>query len=206
MITEPDDSRNHVFTFHYGSIQMRERYREDNLWIRIYIPLWFYSNSECLHSVERLQNLHSTMVLFKWINVLIVQRTDKCIYIPLWFYSNDNIKNGFSSIGDIYIPLWFYSNSDDHSTATSCPNLHSTMVLFKLYNKCACQAPLPWFTFHYGSIQIILYIVLLCVDKYLHSTMVLFKCKDIAYNCNLKPIYIPLWFYSNLPLTYPKRI
>ena len=51
------------FTFHYGSILM-SRYSMSFSIICIYIPLWFYSNTESIKEIGAVINLHSTMVLF----------------------------------------------------------------------------------------------------------------------------------------------
>ena len=119
----------------------------------IYIPLWFYSNSDTISSIVPLQpHLHSTMVLFKYGYVLIGSDFSQhlhstmvlfksiyfhrninlsFIYIPLWFYSNaiDGICLPYKI--PIYIPLWFYSNFYCKLNLYMSINLHSTMVLFK---------------------------------------------------------------------------
>ena len=98
------------------------------------------------------QDLHSTMVLFKFFwspsARLIYQ-----IYIPLWSYSNGersatlDVSYLFTfHYGPIQIALYDKKYRYDK-------NLHSTMVLFKLTFECFC-----------------------CIlDTDLHSTMVLFK-------------------------------
>ena len=98
-----------LFTFHYGSIQILYRFRVKMHTIKIYIPLWFYSNLRIIiyslvfwtftfhyGSIQIRDNvlffahcyhLHSTMVLFKLIHIgMIILLLH--IYIPLWFYSN----------------------------------------------------------------------------------------------------------------------
>ena len=76
-----------IFTFHYGPIQISTRHKQTSI-SEIYIPLWSYSN--LLYQVSltsHLQNLHSTMVLFKFIYELYYIFCNS-IYIPLWSYSN----------------------------------------------------------------------------------------------------------------------
>ncbi len=78
------------------------------LLVKIYIPLWFYSN--CIIKVS--------------------VKIGNVIYIPLWFYSNADYYIKLKADSRIYIPLWFYSNLDVILTIYLRKNLHSTMVLF----------------------------------------------------------------------------
>ena len=80
----------------------------------------------------------------------------------------------------IYIPLWSYSNE--------------LINLFK--------TGISSFTFHYGPIQMHRLQLLYLRIYHLHSTMVLFKscCNLYLQVCN--QIYIPLWSYSNLALSF----
>ena len=142
----------------------------------IYIPLWFYSN--CIRkyriSCEHIY-LHSTMVLFKWtINEDL--QLENIIYIPLWFYSNIFCCCWYCFICLIYIPLWFYSNWD--------------MERLQLYKNV--------FTFHYGSIQIIIHckkqiFMLIYIPLWFYS-----NSTETIQIQSFWSIYIPLWFYSNV--------
>ncbi len=58
----------HKFTFQYGSIQIESELDKYLKAIGIYIPIWFYSNNLCnLKAKIDNQNLHSNMVLFKFV-------------------------------------------------------------------------------------------------------------------------------------------
>ena len=146
----------HLFTFHYGSIQILYRFRVKMHTIKIYIPLWFYSNLRIIiYSLvfwtftfhygsilirdnvlffAHCYHLHSTMVLFKLIHIgMIILLLH--IYIPLWFYSNSSHSPTPYILYSIYIPLWFYSNLTKTIDEYKESNLHSTMVLFKFFAK-----------------------------------------------------------------------
>ncbi len=58
-------TRTLTFTFHYGPIQMQQS-QSCICNFRIYIPLWSYSNAATTTIFIFLNNLHSTMVLFKY--------------------------------------------------------------------------------------------------------------------------------------------
>ena len=164
----------HLFTFHYGSIQILYRFRVKMHTIKIYIPLWFYSNLRIIiyslvfwtftfhyGSIQIRDNvlffahcyhLHSTMVLFKLIHIGMI-----------------------ILLLHIYIPLWFYSNQFAIHQVQQLKNLHSTMVLFKLRlqqlrrKDYFIYIPL-WF---YSNVCKFWKRIILKRD--LHSTMVLFK-------------------------------
>ncbi len=118
------------FTFHYGSILIQYA-GLTLLFVRIYIPLWFYSN-ESIKKIFEERKIYIPLWFYsnvipcfsKWLNVFI--------YIPLWFYSNQNLFLEIASLHEIYIPLWFYSN---------------IVILIIILRQCL-------FTFHYGSILI----------------------------------------------------
>ena len=161
------------FTFHYGSIQM-----PFGIWYSssssIYIPLWFYSN------------------LPRFLIVLLSLR----IYIPLWFYSNkyylvDTVATFLFTFhyGSIQIGIAVFAKlrgtiftfhygsiqmNDIKNMLDSDRHLHSTMVLFKFYER-LCKVCSWGFTFHYGSIQIPELVKKIPDILNLHSTMVLFK-------------------------------
>ena len=102
---------NKVFTFHYGPIQITTPKRITNGNTIIYIPLWSYSNMPGLLKI--LQTLQ--------------------IYIPLWSYSNlASIK-----VATMYWKFTFHYGPiqilKEKIYLTYLLNLHSTMVLFKLY-------------------------------------------------------------------------
>ena len=140
------------FTFHYGPIQIIlffsifvfqnliyiPLWSYSNLFYHlknktefsIYIPLWSYSNNIWGNASISSENLHSTMVLFK--------------------FTNDLVKKASESI---YIPLWSYSNNIWGNASISSENLHSTMVLFKWRGQARGQSLASKFTFHYGPIQ-----------------------------------------------------
>ena len=98
------------------------------------------------------KTLHSTMVLFKSVFKLIIS-PDYDLYIPLWFYSNPVLLFSLKQKTRLYIPLWFYSN------------------VKPLEEKLRAR----YFTFHYGSIQIVTVFCFTAINLPLHSTMVLFK-------------------------------
>ena len=73
----------HLFTFHYGSIQIYSRSINRCGNITIYIPLWFYSNAyQGLGNNKQGANLHSTMVLFKSYIVFVL----KCTLLKFTFH------------------------------------------------------------------------------------------------------------------------
>ena len=143
--------------------------------IKLYIPLWFYSNDDYIHRNTAFESL----------------------YIPLWFYSNADPTAERSWTDHLYIPLWFYSNNHANAWDDNRHNftfhygsiqirikriinwikitLHSTMVLFKSQ---------PVIQNNH-------------LKKALHSTMVLFKSDTRSPWHVHKRLYIPLWFYSN---------
>ena len=98
-----------LFTFHYGSILIVTIGIHDTGNFDIYIPLWFYSNTE----------------------ILIVISDLTLIYIPLWFYSNPTVL--IISVSSFPIFTFHYGSiliKMRGGVFIERRNLHSTMVLF----------------------------------------------------------------------------
>ena len=58
----------------------------------IYIPIWWYSNAKSAQEKAVYgANLHSNLVIFKWDWQLQILK-NICIYIPIWWYSNRCLK------------------------------------------------------------------------------------------------------------------
>ena len=89
-----------VFTFQSGDIQITEMCSAQ----------WPVGN-----------NLHSNLVIFKFINNLSNDNKFIKIYIPIWWYSNTISKFEKCPCIDIYIPIWWYSNSS--STVFAFPKI-----------------------------------------------------------------------------------
>mgnify|MGYP000963676188 CR=1 FL=1 len=123
---------------------------------------------------SQLNNLHSTMVLFKSLSTYIVI-SQKKIYIPLWSYSNRGIISSFFSVNNIYIPLWSYSNR----------KRTVRIIIFQLIY-------IPLWSYSNRLVMILIFML-----SNLHSTMVLFKCFLVFKIYSKNVIYIPLWSYSN---------
>ena len=118
------------FTFQYGSIQIdlevsgsmkipdlhsnmvlfkSNWLAKEREWIKIYIPIWFYSNSFQVIFYFIYVNLHSNMVLFKSEIQLVWVKTQSFTFqygsIQITYEEYMFVDN------KIYIPIWFYSNS-----------------------------------------------------------------------------------------------
>ena len=77
------------FTFQSGSIQISKQVNQFSSFLKLYIPIWFYSNFIAPPTQCRFTTL----------------------YIPIWFYSNNVHIIVFHNIAILYIPIWFYSNA-----------------------------------------------------------------------------------------------
>jgi len=141
-----------IFTFQYGSTQIFIPLFLLCECTVIYIPIWFYSNAYIQSTTLNITDLHSNMVLLKyvrpgctdvdnWIYIPIWFYSNlsnpipswsfKSIYIPIWFYSNEKENNYECGSNCIYIPIWFYSNPTHSSNTFISAHLHSNMVLLK---------------------------------------------------------------------------
>ena len=130
-------------------------YHRPTLQRSIYIPLWSYSNLiQILHHQSDVQNLHSTMVLFKSHWLLNYQLLSQ-IYIPLWSYSNLIYRHTYDAI---LLQFTFHYGPIQMicllMLLMNITNLHSTMVLFKSMKTEKGRLKYE-FTFHYGPIQIL---------------------------------------------------
>ena len=77
------------FTFQSGDIQMLLLLIFLVYTILIYIPIWWYSNSDEYKSKNfRAANLHSNLVIFKSALSIPFYTCWNLIYIPIWWYSN----------------------------------------------------------------------------------------------------------------------
>ena len=123
----------HQFTFHYGSILMPNR-KAAVIYFTIYIPLWFYSNQVSCQSIYCCCEIYIPLWFYSNADLPQLGTSGDIIYIPLWFYSNKADASAFLREFSIYIPLWFYSNFYPDNKVTL----------------------LPEFTFHYGSILIVI--------------------------------------------------
>ena len=142
--------------------------------MKIYIPLWFYSNKRvellllCVtrftfhygsiliaSTIWYLASLNSFTFHYGSILIKILNRFIYiiAIYIPLWFYSNLLLCLAQLEKTLIYIPLWFYSNRYRLTKNFSIDNIYIPL----------------WF--------------------YSNTSW-----RKAAYH---RTIYIPLWFYSN---------
>ena len=97
-----------LFTFHYGPIQISTIYCKYIHKTNIYIPLWSYSNAAFYLFYRFVNDLHSTMVLFKL----------RCLHKKF-----SRLLFTFH-----YGPIQIYSHLN--LSLRDC-HLHSTMVLFK---------------------------------------------------------------------------
>ena len=120
---------------------------------KIYIPLWFYSNT----FDEMLVFAKQILFTFHFGFILTLQTLQVEDCAMLFTFHFGFILTNFHTLGSatltfIYIPLWFYSNQ------FSTFSLSSSLL----------------FTFHFGFILTLNHIVLPSTKLDLHSTLVLF--------------------------------
>ena len=162
------------FTFQSGSIQICKPAYIHKV-VKLYIPIWFYSNARKVKSFLAKFSLHSNLVLFKCTNVisslpwLSTLHSNLVLFkfSPPSFYHFLKVFFTFQS-GSIQIRQFYTLNSDNLP-------LHSNLVLFK----CSYFAR-----------------VILCFFLYIP---IWFYSNWGFYNSHICDIwlYIPIWFYSN---------
>ena len=185
------------FTFQSGYIPIMLRCVSLNSRMRLYIPIWLYSNQGKTSVLDAIASLHSNLVIFQSFDNRLMsgvgdisETVKQTIQI---FRQQTYVGSGFHfTFQSGYIPIGREVGSPE-----SFLTLHSNLVIFQFskvhpYEACLSTLHSNLVIFQYkskksehGSLSS------------LHSNLVIFQSLCVVSSCHGVHLYIPIWLYSN---------